>query len=280
MAAPKPVPARLHVLLASQARTAVVIRRGPSQRVAVIGWDRETDRFKIGQWMKGRIYERRCDLSPDGQHLIYFAMNGRWRSDVKGSWSALSRAPYLKALTLWAKGDCWHGGGLFHSTSQYWLNDGGPLTHELLRDESRLKRSVKYPWHEYYGGECLGVYYVRLQRDGWTKGATAPDGAGGHVTPFEKEAAAPWTLRKLAYARIFAGVGKGVYFDQHQLVNRRTGQVIDLPTWEWADLDGDRLIWAEEGRLCRGQVGSNGVKRVKPLHDFNPMTFEPLVAPY
>src|SRR3954469_17262682 len=103
-------PARLHVLLAADAPTAVVIRRGPSQSVCTVLWDRKTDEFTLGQWMRGRIYERRCDLSPDGRHLVYFAMNGRWDAETKGAWTGVSRAPYLKAITLLAKGDCWNGG--------------------------------------------------------------------------------------------------------------------------------------------------------------------------
>ena len=99
---------------------AVAIRRGPSRHTAVVGWDRATDRFKVGQWLYGRIYERRCDLSPDGKHLVYFAMNGRWDSRARGAWTAISKAPYLKALTLLAKGDCRHGGGLFASSKELW----------------------------------------------------------------------------------------------------------------------------------------------------------------
>src|SRR5947209_12822707 len=93
-------PARLHVLLAREAPYGVVIRRGPSRQVCTVGWDRQTDRFAVGQWLKGRIYERRCDLSPDGRFLLYFAMNGRWHSEAKGAWTAISRAPYLKAIGL------------------------------------------------------------------------------------------------------------------------------------------------------------------------------------
>jgi hypothetical protein len=70
-------PARLHVLLASQARAGVVFRRGPVNAVCTIGWNLETDKFELGQWLRGRIYERRGDLSPDGRHLIYFARGGR-----------------------------------------------------------------------------------------------------------------------------------------------------------------------------------------------------------
>ena len=82
-------PARLHVLLASDAKVGLVIRRGPSKSVCTVLWNRDRDTFEPGQWMRGRIYERRCDLSPNGTRFIYFAMNGRWESETKGSWIAV-----------------------------------------------------------------------------------------------------------------------------------------------------------------------------------------------
>jgi len=244
----------------------------------VIGWDRKTDKFKLGQWLYGRIYERRCDLSPDGKHLIYFAMNGRWSSAVKGSWTAISRAPYLKAITLFAKGDCWHGGGLFQSSRDYWLNDGHG--HELQKDEGHLKRVMEYPWHEHYGGECLGVYYIRLQRDGWSMKHTSPDGLGDQVTLFEKRINGHWLLRKSAYATQVHPVGRGCYYDTHALFNARTGETIAKPGWEWADVDGNRIVWAEDGRLFAGHVDKSGLQGEKLLLDFNPMTSERIEAPY
>lgn len=275
---PRFVPARLHVLLARESTAAVVIRRGPSRHTAVIGWDRKTDRFKIGQWLYGRIYERRCDLSPDGRHLIYFAMNGRWSSSARGSWTAISKAPYLKALALYAKGDCWNGGGLFVSSQAYWLNDG--CGHAKQRDETRLAQSTEYPWHEGYGGECPGVYYVRLQRDGWAMKSTAPDADGGRTSLFEKRVSGHWRLRKRAHATIFHPVGRGCYFDEHELWNARTDRTIACPDWEWADWDVDRLLWAQNGKLFAGRLDSNGLESVKELHDFNALSFEKLVAPY
>ena len=117
-------PARVHPILARKANTAVIIRRGPSKSVCTMLWDRTRDTFMPGQWLRGRIYERRCDLSPDGRHFIYFAMNGKWGGPLKGSWTAISRAPYLKALALWPWGDCWNGGGLFLTDSRFWRNAG------------------------------------------------------------------------------------------------------------------------------------------------------------
>jgi len=146
----QPLPARIHVLLARNAPTAVVIRRGPSKQVCTVAWDRLKDTFAIGQWLKGRIYERRSDLSPDGRHLIYFAMNGKWESETKGSWTAISRTPCLRAIGLWAKGDCWHGGGLFTAGKRYWINDG--CGHEALREPAGLQRDREPPSREEYGG--------------------------------------------------------------------------------------------------------------------------------
>lgn len=59
-------------------------------------------------------------------------MNGKWNSEAKGSWTAIGRAPWLKAVSLYAKGDCWNGGGLFIDDKVFWLNDG--YGHERLFD--------------------------------------------------------------------------------------------------------------------------------------------------
>ena len=60
-------PPRLWVVRAKDAPIAVIFRRGPSKQVELILWNMHKDTFERGQWFKGRIYERRCDLSPDGK---------------------------------------------------------------------------------------------------------------------------------------------------------------------------------------------------------------------
>ena len=266
------------MLLARDADTGVVIRRGPSKRVCTIGWQRDTDRFELGQWLKARIYERRCDLSPDGRHLLYFAMNGRWASEAKGAWSAISQAPYLKASTLLAKGDCWHGGGLFLSNRDYWLNDG--YGHTVLRDASGLKRAERDPQHASYGGECPGVYYLRLQRDGWTL-RDAPTGTrSGTTWMFEKRINAHWQLRKFAHAGLGHAAGRGCYYDEHALWHPRAERLLPLPDWEWADVDRGRLVWAEHGVLSAGFVAVDGLRDVRVLFDFRAMRYERRLAPY
>lgn len=267
-------PARLHVLLARESKIGLIIRRGPSNSVCTVLWNRERDTFKPGQWMRGRIYERRCDLSPNGKHFIYFAMNGRWRSETKGSSSAISRVPYLKAVSLFAKGDCWHGGGLFLSEREFWLNDG--YGHTQLKASTRFRRNLNGHQKGYFGGECLTVYYNRLRRDGWAMRDEEYQGA----TLFEKKLPKSWLLRKLAFAEIDAPPGRGCYWDAHELRHESTNTVLAFPEWEWADFVDGRLVYATDGQLRTARLVRGKLSSEKLLHDFNRMKFEAIAAPY
>ena len=76
---------RLFVILARAARVAVVLRRGPSKEVLLVRWDLATDAFEAGQWLNGRVYERRCDLSPSGELVVCFVASYRRRPDARSS---------------------------------------------------------------------------------------------------------------------------------------------------------------------------------------------------
>ena len=269
---------RLHIVLASASPLAVVFRRGPSKHVCTLLWDRSCDFFSMGQWLKGRIYERRSDLSPDGKYLIYFAMNGKWKSEAKGSWTAISRAPYLKALVMLPKGDCWHGGGLFTGESKYWLNDGHG--HAWLRNSSEVQPDTKFVPAEQCGGECPGVYYPRLIRDGWSFLECKQIGHWHDVNVFQKPAGNGWLLRKLAHGQVGAGPGRGCYWDEHVLISENSSDVMRLPSWTWAEVDRNRLIWCTEGKLFAGQLKQTGFQDISELYDFNYMSFAALPAPY
>ncbi|PLP97268.1 hypothetical protein CYJ10_28575 [Cupriavidus pauculus] len=260
-------PARIHILMARDAQTAVVIRRGPTRWTALIGWNRKRDTFEVGQWFNARIFDRRSDLSPDGRFLIYFALNGKWKSEVKGAYTAISRAPYLKAETLLAKGDTWHGGGLFVNEKDYWLNDG--YGHKVVRDESQARRTKTYPWPEFPPIGHTNLYEVRLQRDGWQRMNEGWSGKGA-IVYFEKPIGPRWTLRKRLTGTT----------ERHELVHVSTGRTMPQPSWQWADVDGKRLVWADAGKLYASGLDADGLRDVKLLHDFNPYQFEPLAAPY
>lgn len=212
--------------------------------------------------------------------MIYFAMNGKWTSQTKGSWTAISRVPWLKAVVLFAKGDCWNGGGLFTAKRRYWLNEGH-AEHALMTPSTSVERQVGYRPDAYYGGECPGVYYLRLRRDRWIYVRQEVVDSYHSRTIFEKRLPKGWILRKTAHEESGAPPGKGCYWDEHELVQPKLAASLPLPDWEWADLDGRTLVWTERGRLYRAPLDAEeGVGEPVLLKDFNDMEFKAIKAPY
>lgn len=162
-------PPRLYLLLARRAGVGVIFRRGPSKRTEVIRWDTDGDVFERGHWFHGRIYERRCDLSPDGELLVYFASKFDRHttsrdSDTSYAWTAVSRPPWLTALALWPKGDCWHGGGLFLGNRHLRLNHRP----EAAAPHPRLPPTgLRVEPDPEAHGEDAPIHAARLDRDGW-----------------------------------------------------------------------------------------------------------------
>lgn len=268
-------PARIHVLLARESPLAVVLRQGPSNQTCALSWDRRTDELRVGQWLRGRIYATRSDISPDGRHWIYFALNGKWSSEAKGSYTVLARTPYLRAIHLWPQGDTWGGGGLIVSDDRFTAFKGGLASMaapgELVQGES----ITDHPW---YRG---GVYSSRLVRDGWTALDRVDVDDRHTVYGFERDVGRGWTLRKVQHlTSATRAAGKGIPYEEHVLVHRATAREVPLPDWEWADVDGPRLVWARQGCLFAGHVGNDGLREPKQLHDLNGMRFKRIQAPY
>jgi len=284
-------PARLHLVVASEAPLAVVFRRGPSKQVCTFLWNVKKDTFTIGQWLKGRIYERRSDLSPDGKYLLYFAANSKYDSETRGSWTAVSRAPYLKAINLYGKGGCYEGGGLFLSRGSFWLNDRYFLDNNKLLESTEIRRIEGYVPEGGYGGtvnglyfnaEDTGVYYRRLLRDGWSY-KTADRHEKCYI--FEKPISKNCILRKRTFESASSPKGSpkgsGCYWDEHSLIDTSSDIEISCKDWEWADYFQDRLIYASKGCLYRttAQAVLNA-DEPQLLHDFNGYTFDAIKAPY
>ena len=331
---PENIPPRIHAILAREAPKAVVFRRGPSGQVCTLGWDLETDTFTMGQWLKGRIYEYRSDLSPDGELMIYFVTDfrrpdtiqqlaeklreekfgtiergsGDWdgvsrrvkehsrqmeeinqtKSDEldrfaatpeasSPSWTAISRAPYLKALDLWFNGTAWNGGGLFMDNQKVWLNTPAPgiATLRRARFDLDLDVSQEFPFETYFGGECPGVYCHRLVRDGWT----AKHQAENSVV-YEKQLSFGWALQKL-FVSGKPGKGYGCYWERHRIINPGRRLKVDGTGWRWADYDAprNRILYAKNGMLFALPVAEDFGAPVM-LNNFNDMKFEAVKAPY
>lgn len=117
---------RIHFIIAADEPVAVIFRRGPSKWTQLIHWNLNDNKFTFGQWFKGRVYERRSDLTPNGKYLVYFVnkFNKQTLEDKEytTNWTAISKPPYFTALALFPKGDCWHGGGIFKDNVTLFLN--------------------------------------------------------------------------------------------------------------------------------------------------------------
>lgn len=275
---------RLHVLLARQARVAVVLRRGPSRWVQLVRWSTDKDVFAPGQWFHGRIYERRCDLSPSGELLIYFAQKSNHRTlrpdnPYTFAWTAISRPPYLTALALWPKGDCWNGGGLFASEHHVLLNHmAGATPHPDHRPPGAMTITAgSFP-----RGEDFPTWWARAERDGWSRTQA------GHFPHQEWKPSRPeiWqrpspqgreTLVQTLHGFDFHAHG-GPYRLSYQLT-APGGQTIALEGAEWADWDHrGRLVLARGGCLFRA-AREGDTLREDLLTDLNPNQPAPLETP-
>ncbi len=292
----RPPSTRLFVILARKAPVAVVFRRGPSKQVKLIKWDTENDTFDHGQWFKGRIHERRCDLSPNGGKLIYFATNHK---RPYFSWTAVSKPPYLTALVLWPKGDAWGGGGVFETENNILLNH---RENELaLAEGFRLPRKMKAGLFGQHsgGGEDNPIYHTRLIRDGWKliqEGQYKENKFGSKIwlefDPPEIYSRAHHLNAehavdlRMALRGIHERDGSW-YVHEYELVNQATQKRVDLGRMDWADWDknGD-LLFARQGRLYRLKPDTkenDGVvflpQNALELTDLRNLTFEKVRAP-
>ena len=279
---------RLYVILARAARAGAVFRRGPSKQVQLARWRLDDDEFELGQWFKGRIYERRCDLSPSGRLLVYFAAS---QKPPYGSWTAVSRPPYLTALALWPKGDAWGGGGLFETENKLLLNHQSSMT-ALAPGFALPPRLRVEPFGGFSGrGEDGPIEHTRLQRDGWTLidagSGTKPNWKASLVWKYDSPVIYEKTSTARGRALALSSILKGIHqrggpwrVVDHEV--RDDGEVVRaLPGADWADWDanGD-LLHAQGGSLFRSERKGNGrLAEPRLLFDFAPLKFSPLKAP-
>ncbi len=267
---------RIYGIMARAAPICVLFRRGPSKWTQLVKWHTNTDTFEAGHWFKGRVYERRCDVSPDGRFLIYFAakINTRTIEDTDGytyAWTAISSPPQYKALMLWPKGDCWHGGGLFRGDRDVWLNHRPEVANPHPNHMSSLFTFIPNPDA---CGEDDPIHSKRLERDGWVctqEGDFKEVGCGNWKTErpqtWEKRARAGKELRRELRAFDFDSYG-GPYVESFALV-RKNGSSQPIEGASWAELDQKgKLVFARSGKVFRGTLREDGIKEVE-LIDLN-----------
>ncbi len=107
-------PCRLDIFVATGAPCAVILRRGPTRQVRMIAWNTREDTFEDGQWVKHRVYPRKCSLSSDGRHFAYFGFSKRYHGgEMTGGFVGIGRVPYFTALAFLPEGSTWGRGVRF-----------------------------------------------------------------------------------------------------------------------------------------------------------------------
>lgn len=260
---------RLHIMTATETDYAVILRRGPSRQVACIGWNRDDDTFELGQWLNGRIYEHRSDLSPDGRHLVYFAGKGSAPEGRAPWWTAISRAPYLHAIAFLPQTDTWFGGGAFTRDGAVFLNGGGPLPRGT---DGLVEAGQDAMPHGTDGFHMGGLYAAMLERRGWRS-----DSVPGYGVGLRRALADGWQI-ELTFET--GAANRSIIANRYALVQPGADRVA-CPDWEWAEAWRDGLHYAASGRLHFARIGRDGAlcdQRV--IRDFGDMVFERIRAPY
>jgi hypothetical protein len=285
--------AHLHAILAADSPVAILIKRGPGRCSCAIGWDRRTDTFETGQWLKQKIES--ADLSPDGQHFCYFVNTQQQRPEHR-VYRVVSRAPWLKALSFWSR--------------QSWIQGPGPgMFFRDVDGEVKLWALPDIPKWDFIGLKTVrelpdtapwnmmtkgSLQFIQLQRDGWipvtpyghceeneAKGAARWQEKRPHRIIFEKALFHGWTLRQTHWCGRHKDQNRGISWEAFALVSP-DGRVHPRPDWEWADVDAvrNRLVWTADRILFAAGIYPSGLGTPNLLLNTNGMRFEPRQAPY
>jgi hypothetical protein len=224
---------RLFGLPASDADVVAVIRRGPADWSAVGRWDVAGGSYEQGAWLRGRLYPQRCDLSPDGRWLCFFALNPSARWELGWTYVGVSRLPWLYALAAWRTDGTWTRGAHFAADAA-----DPPVAPPDLGSLPSVALAV-----------TAAASYAVERRRGWTE---APGSTPRAADDMWDERRAP-TLRMCkerpgggarlevtgVYAAFRSGADTG---DVAYRVVEREGAAIELRGVQWAE-------WSRDGRL-------------------------------
>ena len=282
-----PRSARLYVLIARKAKRAVVFRRGPAKQTLVLTWDLASDTLTEGQWLKGRIYERRSDLSPDGELLLYAALKG---GSELYTYTAASRPPYLTALALWTDAGMWGGGHFGSDWRSIQLNQFaiGPAAKD--KDAGAISPKLRVSLLPHVSD--LEMSLKRLAREGWEiqRGERSKlPRTDRYSEIFDPPIVQTKVLRrglKLVVEMHATQEANGRPYVETASVKGEDGATrLDLGRVDWTDVDhrGDILI-ASNGCLRRLKLSALGdapgsEANTMLIADLNSLRFRPLQTP-
>jgi hypothetical protein len=281
----RPPATRITGIVARKAPRVLILRRGPSKQVLAILWHTDTNQFHAGQWIKGRVYEHHCDLSPSGRRFIYRVETHR--GPLK-QWTAISRPPYFTALCLWTGGGPWGGGGIFDTENRVLLNHG---TEDLRpAPDFRLPRKLDVrSYDEWANSQRPWPLYLELEeRHGWSYQQRFKWKYDAGVRRWASRITQPEIRRKrrgnrILEARIvaFGEQGDPHYIREFRILDDREAVVRDLGRCDWADWAYDgRVLMARRGRLFDVPMPNKaGPGVLRELVDLRHLRFEAIPPP-
>ncbi|MBN8690777.1 MAG: hypothetical protein J0L72_08295 [Armatimonadetes bacterium] len=234
--------ARMHILRAHKASKAVIIRRKPSKVFHIISWDTTTDELVHGSWFKGGLFPYYCDLSWDGEWMVYFAMGSKG-----AAWTGICKPPQLKTVLDSSDSSMYTGGGYFSSEKTLHSNDFDSAMRRIRNFfglENDPFKILPLDW-SVYGNDILSL---RLKRDGWQQEGTSDNWVGirlkhsGYALFCPDNPGWSWqpTKQHPILRMFYRGYLVGGYRFEFQLEGSDLlGPEVDWATW---DAKGDLLV--------------------------------------
>jgi hypothetical protein len=267
-------PCRLFVYLARESPVAVVLRRGPTDWARLSLWHTDSDHIEHGQWLKGRVYERRSDLSADGSLFAAFVRQSGGRQGHRDTWIAVSRPPFFSALAVWFVGGTYHTGAFFPGRARLWLGYSPETPPDIGHVPSWLSivpaRDITYidgtsEWTE------RTVHFNRLIRDGWELLEREPY----RTLWVRRHPSRPLALHMVQSFENLQAPG-GRYVVEYSMWNdpERREQSIGRATWADWDQRG-RLVVARDGKLFQWRQEAGALDEIA---DFNGQDPDPQPA--
>ncbi len=243
----------LYVIPARDADTALVFRRGPSAWWHLLEWRLDPPRLLPGAWFRGSLYPTRCDLSPDGRYLGYFALKPTAR-DWPAAWFAVSKVPFLHALAAWRTAGTWTWGCRFAAERSLAI-------HACMEDK---------PFHGAYPHKaaCHGMSCDWAAREVWNETKRGWEPENSSILRRRRPGGGP------SLVLIHGGEGKS----RDYLIESSAGNIIALPDAVWCDWDraGRLLTATRQGALSLSLWDHN---EPRPLWTADLKALRPAPAP-
>jgi hypothetical protein len=240
-------PARMHLIPALSAPRVIVIRRKPSRVAHVMCWNTETDEIEHGSWFRGRIYELRCDVSPDGERMAYLAAGVNRRT-----WTGVCSPPWLKTAVDQDNAGTQLCGGVFRSDTEFDAEKRAKT--EAVEPAGDLpQQPLTGAGPKSSGDEA--VLFPRLKRDGWRQLGYGLLGSGGQR----------WESQPTPAHPVLTMWDKGWQENQGHVLEFEMAAIAGLvgPDVSWAAWDClGQLVLARRGVLERYTL--DGLERGEP----------------